>query len=636
MIASKSEEYAVQLEDPALRDILSEESCRRDPESAFERGILDPLQRLHAPESGTRYLLVDALDEALGVAAGETSIVQLLASRLDRLPPWLRIVATTRKDPRVLDRLKGLRAEELEAQSENNLLDLTEFIEAELRSPDFVEQVHESSAPPRTIVNQLIEKSDGNFLYVRQAMEAIRTKDASFASLQDLPPGLSGLYAHRFDRLFPSEAAFESLVPLLEVICAAREPVTRPLLAAACGMDERAVERHLVKMAGYLIRHKDEQNRPSFAVYHKSLADWLTDPEREAQFHWASLKSGHCRLADWCLENYRRDSAKMDRYALCHIARHIIAAGQWDELIGDADTPGLLSDLLFIEAKCTAGLVHDLVMDYNTALAALPEFAEENAWQARYSAAMVAYNKALREYAGEHYEWQQAKERGEMQPEPSYPPMPVELREEENRKLPEESSPRAARFRHFSNFVNSRLALLGSKPCETLPLAFNYAADGPVAADAQRRINSREEPRLCRSPRPPAPPLRPQCLKILEGHGGSVTEVALSPDGRRAISGSGDATLRVWDLESGQCLKILEGHGGWVGSVALSPDGRRALSGSSDKTVRVWDLDSGQCLNILEGHSDSVESVALSPDGRRALSGSSDKTVRVWDLESGQ
>ena len=111
----------------------------------------------------------------------------------------------------------------------------------------------------------------------------------------------------------------------------------------------------------------------------------------------------------------------------------------------------------------------------------------------------------------------------------------------------------------------------------------------------------------------------------------------MTPDGRWAVSGSGDNTLRVWDLESGQCLRTLEGHGGWVWFVRVTPDGRRAVSGGSrDKTLRMWDLESGRCLRTLEGHSGPVTSVSVTPDGWRVVSSCRrDKTVRVWDLESG-
>jgi WD40 repeat protein len=77
---------------------------------------------------------------------------------------------------------------------------------------------------------------------------------------------------------------------------------------------------------------------------------------------------------------------------------------------------------------------------------------------------------------------------------------------------------------------------------------------------------------------------------------------------------------------------VLEGHVGPVYTVAWSADQRRALSGSADNTVRLWDLGTGHCLHALEGHTQPVLRVALSADQRRALSDSYDNTVRLWDV----
>jgi WD40 repeat protein len=71
--------------------------------------------------------------------------------------------------------------------------------------------------------------------------------------------------------------------------------------------------------------------------------------------------------------------------------------------------------------------------------------------------------------------------------------------------------------------------------------------------------------------------------------------VAVTADGRTAVSGSDDRTVRVWDLPGGRCTAVLEGHTGWVRSVAVTADGRTAVSGSDDRTVRVWDLPGGRC-----------------------------------------
>ncbi len=121
-----------------------------------------------------------------------------------------------------------------------------------------------------------------------------------------------------------------------------------------------------------------------------------------------------------------------------------------------------------------------------------------------------------------------------------------------------------------------------------------------------------------------------------EGHTHSVYSVAFHPSGRRALSGSCDHTVRLWDLETGKEIRQFKGHTGAVWSVAISPGGHRALTGANDLTMRLWDVETGEELRRFEGHTINVWKVAFLPDGRRALSSSSDKTIRLWDLETGK
>ena len=127
----------------------------------------------------------------------------------------------------------------------------------------------------------------------------------------------------------------------------------------------------------------------------------------------------------------------------------------------------------------------------------------------------------------------------------------------------------------------------------------------------------------------------------LTGHAESVRSVAVSADGRIAVSGSKDCSVRVWDVTSGTCLHTLTEDDtaelkpvGDVTSVAVSADGRIAVS--ADLRVLVWDLVAGRCLRTLGNYEHWETSLAVTADGRKAVAGSSwDGTMRVWALAAG-
>ncbi|KAG0697559.1 WD40-repeat-containing domain protein [Suillus ampliporus] len=128
-----------------------------------------------------------------------------------------------------------------------------------------------------------------------------------------------------------------------------------------------------------------------------------------------------------------------------------------------------------------------------------------------------------------------------------------------------------------------------------------------------------------------------QLAQTMKGHADIVGASAFFKDGRRVVTGSGDKTLRIWDVEKEELVGgPFEGHHGWVLSVAVSPDDRRIASGGNDKTIIIWDVESKQkVFDPLVKHTRWVWSVCFSPDGKRLASGSDDETVILWDAETG-
>jgi WD40 repeat protein len=124
-------------------------------------------------------------------------------------------------------------------------------------------------------------------------------------------------------------------------------------------------------------------------------------------------------------------------------------------------------------------------------------------------------------------------------------------------------------------------------------------------------------------------------VKILEGHTEPLIDIAISPDGRKAVSTALDNSIRLWDLNSGEEIQRLE-YQSTPWAIATHPDGRRALIGTGDPSLIMWDLESGEILDHFIGHEGIPFGLAISPDGKTALSGDPATSLILWDVESGQ
>ena len=76
---------------------------------------------------------------------------------------------------------------------------------------------------------------------------------------------------------------------------------------------------------------------------------------------------------------------------------------------------------------------------------------------------------------------------------------------------------------------------------------------------------------------------------VASQHSKSVTSLAWSPDGQTLASGSGDNSIKLWDVASGNEKATLAGHSWPVLSVSWSSDGETLASGSMDNSIKLWE-----------------------------------------------
>jgi WD40 repeat protein/serine/threonine protein kinase len=121
--------------------------------------------------------------------------------------------------------------------------------------------------------------------------------------------------------------------------------------------------------------------------------------------------------------------------------------------------------------------------------------------------------------------------------------------------------------------------------------------------------------------------------------------VAFSPDGRfvvaarNTLSERGVFVLSVWDAQSGSEAAVMPDdpahveHGGTISSLAFSPDGRTLATASMDHSVRLWDFEKREPLAAIQGHLSEVFALAFTPDGQTIVTGAKDGDVKLWPAQ---
>jgi WD40 repeat protein len=126
-------------------------------------------------------------------------------------------------------------------------------------------------------------------------------------------------------------------------------------------------------------------------------------------------------------------------------------------------------------------------------------------------------------------------------------------------------------------------------------------------------------------------------LRTFANHIGPVNALALSPDGRLALSADMTGLMLLWDVETLQEIQHFTAHEVTINDVAFSPDGRTAVSVDSGGLLVMWDIQTGQVIRRIQGQAGGmIVDVTYSPDGHAIVGSAEGGEIIWWDARTGQ
>jgi WD40 repeat protein len=625
-----------------LRRFLDE--ANTDPMRAFEQSVLIPLANLHQPQD-IALVLVDGLDESKDPRADtdiniSLSIVQLLSRFAKRLPPWLRLLATSRRRPDVLKTLgQSFSLREFDAEEPRNLSDLYAYAIQRCEMSPLRGRLESAGLTLGEVANFLSSEiqSSGKFLYVALVLNEIASGILPLTcwdDLNSLPCGLENFYKDSFQRRFPTKKSYAPVAPILAVIAEAREPMCRSDLELILSDDQRLASNNniseILKPMHDLLRlrlvSKDQHENTGSEVYfsydHLSLKQWLTTDDewgysRAERFAIDCHEAFH-KIRRWSLSEVETGRAHTCQYLVRQLPYHVTEEERSNVI------SKVLSQFQWLLARLRLAGLTSLMSDFslvssNPAMVRLKRALFQAAHVLRHdqtpaiSSMQRALRQAKRETSGDYF-WAGQEQQLASQ---------MLARLWDNGEL-ESLRFQATQWLYEAGGAPPLVPSLTGQ--DTLQLTLDVESTVNALVELPNgHIASGSNDGIVRIWDPDSGYIE----NVFRGHQSSVTALVILPDGRLA-TGSFDGTVRIWDLTSGDCTQ-LDGHEGGVRSLEVVNGGLLA-SGCQYGNIHLWDVTTNQKEKILYGHNKSVVSLVFWNDNF-LLSGSEDGRVLLWTLE---
>lgn len=213
------------LQQKSYEQLIGIDACREDPNRAFAKGILEPLNTLvNIPRC---LLLIDGIDEAEDSAfLCKNALASFIASHLRNFPHWLKVIVSGQTRDAIASML--LRSVHLDTVEYHVQEDILRYIRYRIHSDAAIRINISAHANPSRFASHLAVISDGSFLFVKTVLDLLQRNYLVIKSstFNVLPVSLNEAFSLNFNFRFPSVNSFSKVAPILEVCLASSSPPT--------------------------------------------------------------------------------------------------------------------------------------------------------------------------------------------------------------------------------------------------------------------------------------------------------------------------------------------------------------------------------------------------------------------------
>ncbi|MDQ1351867.1 MAG: hypothetical protein QG657_2173 [Acidobacteriota bacterium] len=270
-----------------------------DKDGAFLNQLLDEAGD-KLKDNDKLVIVVDALDEVdRGGLSPRANILYLPPV----LPPHVYIVVSTREKDDIHLQVANSKEFRLLADSTFNIRDARDYIRQKLSDKQMLQRIASWNTTDEQFIDAMLQKSAGNFMYLRHVLPAIKAGRFVEGTLDQLPEGLLGYYrCHWRQMRNQDQVIFDTTYqPVVCVLAAVKEAVSIDQASAFTGITANKVRDVIKEWREFLYEETGDQHQYLYRVYHKSFQDFLRE-EVDPQ-----LKTYHGMIARYYLRLAGKD-----------------------------------------------------------------------------------------------------------------------------------------------------------------------------------------------------------------------------------------------------------------------------------------------------------------------------------------